>query len=152
MSDLAARALELFDAYVDLTPSQRCAALARLRKSDPALHDALHRLLVADAAEHALQSTAFDALIGLPEHDDADLSSSRIGNRLGPWRIDGVLGTGGMGTVYEASRVDGQYNKRVALKCIRAEMSSPALIDAFMRERNHLAQLDHPHILSLIHI
>lgn len=150
MSDLAARALELFDAYVDLTPSQRCAALARLRKSDPALHDALHRLLVADAAEHALQSTAFDALIGLPEHDDADLSSSRIGNRLGPWRIDGVLGTGGMGTVYEASRVDGQYNKRVALKCIRAEMSSPALIDAFMRERNHLAQLDHPHIAALL--
>ena len=33
---------------------------------------------------------------------------------------------------------------------MRTEMSSPALIDAFMRERNHLAQLDHPHIAPLL--
>ena len=150
MSDLAARALELFDEYVDLTPPQRSVALARLKADDPALHDALHRLLAADAADDALQGIAFDALVGLSGSEDPDPSSARIGNRLGPWRIDSVLGTGGMGTVYEASRVDGQYNKRVALKCIRAEMSSPALIDAFMRERNHLAQLDHPHIAPLL--
>ena len=87
----------------------------------------------------------------LCEHERmVTLAADRIGNRLGPWRIDRVIESGGMGTVYEASRADGQYEKQVALKCMRAEMSTPVLIDAFMRERNHLAQLDHPHIAPLL--
>ncbi|MFT3670434.1 MAG: serine/threonine-protein kinase [Pseudoxanthomonas sp.] len=155
MSDLEARALALFDDYVDLPPPRRTEALARLAVEDPALHDVLVRWLAADAADHPLEGMDFDDLLGLPgtNDDDApehDVASSRVGNRLGPWRIERLLGTGGMGTVYEASRADGQYEKRVALKCIRSEMSSPSLIDAFMRERNHLAQLDHPHIAPLL--
>ena len=150
MSDLEAHALDLFDKYVDLTPSQRSAALARLKDREPALHDALLRLLSADAATHPLEVAAFELLGEVSTKDDADDASMRVGNRLGPWRIDHVLGSGGMGTVYGASRADGQYEKQVALKCMRTEMSSPALIDAFMRERNHLAQLDHPHIAPLL--
>lgn len=156
MSNPEARALDLFDDYVDLPPPQRSAALASLKAREPALHAALDRLLAADAAGHPLEGTALDVLSELPDGDGPgeggapDPSSARIGNRLGPWRIDRVLGSGGMGTVYEASRVDGQYEQRVALKCIRAEMSSATLTDAFMRERNHLAQLDHPHIAPLL--
>ncbi|CAN4277573.1 serine/threonine protein kinase [Pseudoxanthomonas sp. LjRoot125] len=155
MSDLEARALALFDDYVDLPTPRRAAALARLAVEDPPLHEVLVRWLAADAADHPLEEMDFDDLLGLPgtgDKEDAsgDVASSRVGNRLGPWRIDRLLGTGGMGTVYEASRADGQYEKRVALKCIRSEISSPSLIDAFMRERNHLAQLDHPHIAPLL--
>jgi hypothetical protein len=150
MSDLQARALDLFDAYVGMAGPQRVAALARLKASDAALHETLTRLLAADHRADPLGSTAFDALREAHARDDDDDSSARIGNRLGPWRIDRVLESGGMGTVYEASRVDGQYEKQVALKCMRAGMSSPALVDAFMRERNHLAQLDHPHIAPLL--
>ncbi len=150
MSDLVARALDLFDEYVELAPLQRSAALARLALREPALHDALLRLLSADAATHPLEIAAFDLLGEVSAEHDADDASVRVGNRLGPWRIDRVLGSGGMGTVYGASRADGQYEKEVALKCMRAEMSSPALIDAFMRERNHLAQLDHPNIAPLL--
>ncbi|CAN7539465.1 serine/threonine-protein kinase [Pseudoxanthomonas sp. LjRoot143] len=150
MSDLEARALDLFDEYVDLAPLQRSAALARLKDRDSPLHDALLRLLSADAAAHPLEVAAFDLLGEASTEGDDDDASARVGNRLGPWRIDRVLGSGGMGTVYGASRADGQYEKQVALKCMRAEISSPALIDAFMRERNHLAQLDHPHIAPLL--
>ncbi|MBD9480713.1 serine/threonine-protein kinase [Pseudoxanthomonas sp. PXM02] len=150
MSDLQARALELFDEYVELARPQRAAALARLKARDAPLHDALARLLAADTSPSQLEGIAFDALLDAQAGDDDDASSVRIGNRLGPWRIDRVLESGGMGTVYEASRADGQYEKQVALKCMRAGMSSPALIDAFMRERNHLAQLDHPHIAPLL--
>lgn len=157
MSDLEARALALFDDYVDLPPSRRAVALARLATEDPPLHGVLVRWLAADAADHPLEGMDFDDLLGLPGttgEDDVpasdDDAASRVGDRLGPWRIERLLGAGGMGTVYEASRADGQYEKRVALKCIRSELSSPTLIDAFMRERNHLAQLDHPHIAPLL--
>lgn len=150
MSDLEARALDLFDDYVELPPPQRSNALLRLKAREPALHDALLRLLAADATSHALEDAAFEALCEASDEGVTDPSSVRIGNRLGPWRVDRVIGSGGMGTVYEASRADGQYEKQVALKCMRAGMSSPALIDAFMRERNHLAHLDHPHIAPLL--
>lgn len=150
MSDLDARALALFDEYVELAPPQRSAALARLQAREPALHAALLKLLDADAATHPLENVALDAMLDVSGEEEDDPSSARIGNRLGPWRIDRLLESGGMGTVYEASRADGQYEKKVALKCMRAGMSSPTLIEAFMRERNHLAQLDHPHIAPLL--
>lgn len=148
MSELEVRALALFDEFAELAPPQRSIALKRLQAHEPALHDALLRLLAADAVAHPLEDVAFDALLESPT--DADAATDRIGNRLGPWRIVRVLESGGMGTVYEASRADGQYEKQVALKCMRAEMSTPALIEAFTRERHHLAQLDHPHIAALL--
>lgn len=150
MSDLEARALALFDEFAERAPQQRDAALLRLQAQDPALHRVLLRLLAADAAGHPLEDVALDTLLEPQDGDDLDAAMARIGNRLGPWRIDRVLESGGMGTVYAASRADGQYEKQVALKCMRAGMSTPALIDAFMRERNHLAQLDHPHIATLL--
>ena len=154
MSDLEARALDLFDEYVELTPRRRADALAALRVREPALHDALRRLLQADAASYPLEGGALDALYAEHAGSDGDgidpASLARVGTMLGPWHIDRVLAQGGMGTVYEASRADGQYEKKVALKCIRAEMSSPVLVDAFMRERNHLAKLDHPNIAPLL--
>ena len=62
MSDLEARALDLFDEYVELTPRRRADALAALRVREPALHDALRRLLQADAASYPLEGGALDAL------------------------------------------------------------------------------------------
>lgn len=154
MSDLEARALALFDEFAELAPRRRAAALASLRAKDPLLHDALLKLLVADAASYALEDSAFDVLpVPAPGQQPLAIDASsleRIGTLLGPWRIDRVLAQGGMGTVYEASRADGQYEKTVALKCIRTEMSSSVLVDAFMRERNHLAKLDHPNIAPLL--
>jgi hypothetical protein len=47
-------ALELFDAYSDMGDEEQAAALAVLRRSDPALHDALVQLLVTDALDHEM--------------------------------------------------------------------------------------------------
>ena len=162
MSQVFARALALFDDCVAMPPAERAALLADLARRDPEGHRALQLLLASDAAlqragtRDLLPSTSLDALrlrSAAARRDDADAQRSggdaRVGSRLGPWRIERVLSSGGMGTVYEAWRDDDQYQQRVALKCIRSELTSPRLVESFRRERETLAALDHPGIATV---
>ncbi len=73
-----------------------------------------------------------------------------VGQRAGPYRITAKIGHGGMGTVYSAEREDNQYEKKVAIKFIRAGLDSPAGLRQFCRERQILANLDHPYIARLL--
>ena len=52
--------------------------------------------------------------------------------------------------VYLATRADGQFSKRVAIKVIKRGMDTNAVIDRFHRERRILAALDHPYICRLL--
>jgi hypothetical protein len=42
-----------------------------------------------------------------------------LGTRLGPFRVIGELGKGGMGIVYRAERDDGAFSQQVAIKCVQ---------------------------------
>jgi tRNA A-37 threonylcarbamoyl transferase component Bud32 len=156
VSQAFARALALFDDCVALPPAERAGWLAGLALRDPDAHRALQRLLASDGAlqdagePDLLPGLSLDTLgarIDVPASGHP--ADARIGSRLGPWRIERVLESGGMGTVYEAWRDDGQYQQRVALKCIRGELTSPRLVESFRREREALAALDHPGIATL---
>ncbi len=71
------------------------------------------------------------------------------GTRLGPFRIEGELGAGGMGVVYRAERADGEFAQSVALKCVARHGGDRG--DAmFVRERQILAGLRHPNIARLL--
>ncbi|BAC89037.1 serine/threonine-protein kinase [Gloeobacter violaceus] len=72
------------------------------------------------------------------------------GDNLGPYRVVGKLGQGGMGSVYLAERADAQYSKQVAIKVLRAELGTETLVRRFRLERQILADLDHPNIAHLI--
>jgi serine/threonine-protein kinase len=72
------------------------------------------------------------------------------GTRIGPWRIVQHIGHGGMGDVYEAHRDDGAFERRVALKVVRAFGNTSPLHAQFQRERELLAALDHPGIARLL--
>src|SRR3546814_14555152 len=61
-----------------------------------------------------------------------------------------MLGEGGMGQVWLASRADGLYQRRVALKLLRPGLADPNLRLRFTRERQILARLGHPHIARLL--
>ncbi|MBD9478829.1 serine/threonine-protein kinase [Pseudoxanthomonas sp. PXM02] len=144
------RALSLFEDYVALAPSERAQALERLRAREPDVHLALEAMLIADAQSQLVDHAPPGVLLDDIPAGTASALDLRVGSRIGPWRITAVLASGGMGTVYEAQRDDGQYQQRVALKCIRQELTSPTLIEAFLNERNTLAQLDHAGIAHLL--
>ena len=69
---------------------------------------------------------------------------------IGPWHLVRRIGSGGMGVVWLAERADGQFEQRAALKLIKRGMDSEAVLKRFLRERQILARLDHPHIAHLL--
>ncbi|MCU0699300.1 MAG: serine/threonine-protein kinase [Myxococcaceae bacterium] len=134
------RALALFDELADLAPADRAPVLDRLKTEDEALFAEVVALLSADESDGPLERPLSDWLTA-PEP---------MPERLGPWRITGVAGRGGMGAVYFGERDDGQFSQRAALKRIRLGMDSPGLRLRFLRERQILAALNHPHIATLL--
>jgi predicted Ser/Thr protein kinase len=64
------------------------------------------------------------------------------GSQLGPYRIDAVLGHGGMGQVFRAS--DSRLGRQVAVK-----ISQLTFTDRFEREARAVAALNHPHVCTL---
>jgi hypothetical protein len=71
-----------------------------------------------------------------------------IGTTLAGYRIDGVLGQGGMGTVYEATQLS--LDRVVALKLLAAHLSNDMAFRArFRREGQVQARLEHPHVVTV---
>jgi serine/threonine protein kinase len=89
-----------------------------------------------------------DPTLERPPRDEGPLSPARLAGgpaTIGPYRILGVLGEGGMGIVYEAEQQ--QPHRRVALKVIRGgTFVDDKRITMFRREIETLARLDHPGI------
>jgi eukaryotic-like serine/threonine-protein kinase len=75
---------------------------------------------------------------------------SAVGRHIGPYRVLGEIGHGGMGAVYRAVRDDDQYQKQVAIKLLREGNGSDLVIERFKVERQILANLEHPNIARLI--
>lgn len=70
------------------------------------------------------------------------------GKRLGPYEIETLLGTGGMGEVYRAQ--DTRLNRTVAIKVLSRQLSSsPELRQRFEREARTISQLSHSNVCAL---
>lgn len=142
------RVRQLFHDCVDLEPAARRERLERDCGGDAGLRTEVESLLAhadANAAflEQPAAQLAGDASVPAAHH-------AWIGRRLGPWRVDELLGEGGMGAVFRASRADGQYEQQVAIKLIRHGLEDAAALQRFKAERQILASLQHPHIARLL--
>jgi serine/threonine-protein kinase len=73
-----------------------------------------------------------------------------VGQRVGAYDIERLIGAGGMGAVYAGVRADDQYQKQVAIKVVGARASGDLAVGRFRRERQILASLTHPNIASLL--
>ncbi len=72
------------------------------------------------------------------------------GDVVGNFRVLRELGRGGMAVVYLAERSDGEYAQRIALKWMQAAQIGDSGEALFRRERQALADLNHPHIARLL--
>ncbi len=80
--------------------------------------------------------------------DQIDLApeNTMIGRRIGAYRLEKEVGRGGMGVVYRAERVDGEFAQTVAIKLIKRGMDTDQILKRFRRERQITAALNHPNI------
>jgi eukaryotic-like serine/threonine-protein kinase len=69
------------------------------------------------------------------------------GTQLGSYRIESVIGKGGMGVVYRA--LDTRLNRPVAVKFLFEGLADPAARRRFQREAQMASSLNHPHILTV---
>jgi non-specific serine/threonine protein kinase/serine/threonine-protein kinase len=79
-----------------------------------------------------------------------DESPVRPGAVVGAYRLQEEIGRGGMGVVFRAGRCDGEVRKQVALKFAGGRMLPEEARRRFIRERQILAQLDHPNIVRFL--
>jgi serine/threonine protein kinase/Flp pilus assembly protein TadD len=76
-----------------------------------------------------------------------DIPEQLVAALTGRYAIESPLGRGGMATVYLAH--DLKHNRQVAIKVLRPELAAELGAERFLREIEIVAQLSHPHILSL---
>jgi eukaryotic-like serine/threonine-protein kinase len=136
-----AAALSEFDRIEALAPDDQEQALTALT---PNVRSAVIAMLTASRSEGIL-----DAAPMLVDPAAMSAPASLIsGDQIGPFRIDHLIGRGGMGEVYLAQRAKASFDQRVALKLLRTDMAVDQRL--FDRERRTLARLDHPAIAHFI--
>ncbi len=135
----------LFHQAAELAPAQREDFLRQACGDDAELRADVESLIEADQVEDR-------PIIRAVKEGAADLaeSSALIGVRLGGYRVVREIGRGGMGTVYLAERDDEQFTRQVAIKVVKRGMDTVDVLDRFRRERQILANLDHPYIGRIV--
>ncbi len=144
----------ILDQALELAGEERGSLLAVVCADDPVLQAEVEALLAADAAA--------GGFLGLPvceyapellaeatgeEENDADLSDL-AGCQVGPYRLLREIGSGGMGTVYEAE--DTRLGRRVAVKVLPPELSrNRQAKERFLREARAASTVDHPNLCTV---
>ncbi|MEX2217948.1 MAG: serine/threonine-protein kinase [Phycisphaerales bacterium] len=138
----------------ELPPDQRAAAIADACDGDAALTGEVESLLRHDEGDTFLSRPAvvtglLSRLADGPPDAPGGPADALLGATVGPWRIERLLGTGGMGAVYLGIRADGAFEGRAAIKVVKRGMDTDDLLRRFRQERRTLANLRHPNIAAL---
>jgi non-specific serine/threonine protein kinase/serine/threonine-protein kinase len=124
----------LLDVLLDLPEARRVEYFRNRGIEDPAVAAEVESLLRAASASEAFMSQP------ARPHAGQEQANTAVGTRLGAWRILRLIGHGGMGDVYEATRA-GDFVQRVAIKILQRE--AVAQFERFQAERQILARLEH---------
>ncbi len=140
---LEQRALEICQRSLGLPPHERPAFVREACAGDTAVHNLVNALI--DNLTQADEAI----LTGYPT---VPTPTDFSGQKLGDYQLEHVLGVGGMGTVYMATREQAGITSRFALKTINAPMPGGDELKRFREEQRALARLRHPYIASFIEL
>jgi serine/threonine-protein kinase len=147
MSDQLARlwprAEAILDEVIDLPEPERSRRALAACRDDATLAQVLRELLHADATPAEILDK-LPASLFLPADETVPAP-----DRIGPFRIAGEIGSGGMGTVLLGVRDDGTFEQRVAIKVIHHGLPGDDARETLVRERRILARLQHPDIARM---
>jgi len=131
---------EICDSATRREPGERSAFLAEACRGDEELRREVESLLAQPEASRRMNSATWE--IGTVPLGEIPAGPLAAGTRLGPYRIESVLGTGGMGEVYRA--VDTRLDRKVAIKISHAQFGA-----RFEREARTISSLNHPNICTV---
>lgn len=142
------RVRELFEQACELDPAERSAYLSKTCADEPDLQAEVESILAGSEASPTFLDTP--AVQAFPELSGGTEAPPIAGRRVGAYELVRLIASGGMGSVYLATRADRQYEKRVAIKLIKRHIVTPETLERFRLERQTLAGLQHPNIAALL--
>ncbi|HYN90143.1 MAG TPA: serine/threonine-protein kinase, partial [Ardenticatenaceae bacterium] len=135
---------QVYEAALEHEPDARAAFLADSCGPDADLRREVDSLLAHNATPVLVDSSVWDVVGGLLDVE----AGLALGSVAGHYRIDALLGAGGMGQVYRAR--DMKLGRDVALKILPALLADDdELLERFRREARVLASLNHPGIATI---
>jgi eukaryotic-like serine/threonine-protein kinase len=137
---------QLLDEALNFEPHKRGAFLDVACIDDAQLRREVESLLASSEQAGDFIEPPLLSSDETTDNDSADLA----GQALGSYRLLREIGRGGMGVVYLAVRADDEFKKQVAIKVVQAGPHNKDLQRRFRRERQILANLNHPNIAQLM--
>src|SRR5262245_42454485 len=131
------------DRALDLEPNEREAWLADVTLTQPEIAEALRDMLSRHAVLDSAGFLERSALRPAARH-------AHSGMRVDAYTLERLIGRGGMGEVWLASRSDGRYQGQCAIKFLSNTAPQSQLTERFEREGQLLGRLTHPNIARLL--
>src|SRR6476469_1900108 len=143
------RVNDLFQSAAERAPEERAAFLDEGCHGDEGLRREVESLLASyERAENFIESPAFEVA---PELLTNDRAGALVGELIGHYRIESLIGVGGMGEVYLAR--DERLGRKVALKLLPERLTvDETQLSRFKTEARSASALNHPNILTVYEI
>jgi len=140
---------DLFQSAAERAPEERAAFLDEACHGDEGLCREVESLLASyERAENFIESPAFEVA---PELVTNDRAGAMVGELIGHYRIESLIGVGGMGEVYLAR--DERLGRKVALKLLPKRLTADETqLTRFKTEARSASALNHPNILTVYEI
>ncbi len=133
----------VFAAAMEIVPSERDSLLRERCANRPELRAEVESLLASHDGD--------DSFLSVPAVEPGwKVGGDFAGTTVGPFRLVERIGAGGMGIVYLADRAHGEFAQRVAVKLLDGPVRNAGALRRFRAERQILAALSHPHIVTLL--
>ena len=140
---------DLFESAIERAPEERAAFLDESCHGDEGMRREVESLLTShERAENFIEVPAFEVA---PELATTDTAGLLVGKLIAHYRIESLIGIGGMGEVYLAR--DERLGRKVALKLLPERLTADETqLSRFKTEARAASALNHPNILTVYEI